>query len=683
MLKTAARRFLKNILGLLTVIVITMAILPANVYAQNATAYSYTISVDGKWMRTQDAYLPGAILLKESELKKPEDILIHKDKIYIVDTGNHRIVISDKKGNILSVVGEEELDQPTGIFVNDAGEMIVADYGLEKVAVFSPEGKVTRWYERPNSPIFGKTTNFKPRKVVSDKRGNIYIVSEGSYDGIIQLSKDGEFLGYFGANLTGKSVVEAIQDIVFTQEQKAKLFNRIPKTFGNVTIDAMGMVYSITPSVKGNAVKKHNVSGKQTLYEAGKMVDEDNFVDITAGKYGQIYAVTETGLVYEYDSTGSLVFSFGGRAISTERNGLFTVASGISVDENDYLYILDKERGIVQVFYPTSFAEKAHQALNLFEDGKYNDSMQLWQEILRLSGVSRIAHNGIGKGYFQQGDYEKAAMHFKIAQNRADYSDSYWEIRNNWLQTNLIWVIIGIICCILLVKLFKFINDEANLFGPVSKKWNTLASKPLVADLLYLGNVIKHPIDSFYEIRKDRKGSVASASVIYLTAMLVFGVDFLFRSFIFNFRDSRNTSYMYVMLLFLVPCLLWVAGNYMVSSINEGEGRVRDVYCFTAYSFTPVILFMPLVTLATYFLTLNESFVINFATMILWTWCGIILFIGIKEIHNYDIRDVIKNIFLTLFFMFVVIIAASMVYMLWDKLLDFLNTLLKEVAYRV
>jgi len=85
------------------------------------------------------------------------------------------------------------------------------------------------------------------------------------------------------------------------------------------------------------------------------MVDEPNFVDITIANDGRIIAVTETGLIYEYDREGNLLFSLGGRAISSERNGYFTVVSGICVDENDNLYVLDSERGLVHVFVPTLY----------------------------------------------------------------------------------------------------------------------------------------------------------------------------------------------------------------------------------------------------------------------------------------------------------------------------------------
>lgn len=656
---------------------------PLPVSAENATAYTYTISVDGEWTRTQDAYLPGNLLFKDMELEKPEDMDIRGSRVYIADTGGGRILIMDRKSGSVSSIGEEILDAPTGVFINEDGNILVTDKGLGKVVLLSPAGEALQWYQKPVSPIFGKSANFKPKKAVSDKRGNVYIISEGSYDGMIQLSKEGEFLGYFGANRTIISALESIQDFLFTEEQKAKLFNRLPNTFYNLAIDGKGMVYSISQALKGDSIKKHNVSGGNILYESGKMTDEMNFVDIYIGKYGQIYAVTETGLIYEYDSKGRLVYSFGGRAISTERSGLFTVASAIAADENDNVYVLDKERGLVQVFSPTVFSGMTHQAIDLFENGKYSQSMELWQEILKLNGISRIAHNGIGKGYFQVGDYEKAAGYFKIARNQKDYSEAFWEIRNQWLQRNVGFLLLIPILLYILWKSLQWLDAQMEFLGPLRRVFSRITGNRLISDVLYMKNFIRHPIDSFYDLRKDKRGSVQAATIVYLLALLVFTLDYLFRGFILNPRDARDVSYFYMLVLFLAPCFLFVTGNYMVSSINEGEGRIKDVYCATAYSFAPFILFIPLVTALTYVVTLNEAFIINFSSLIIWVWSGILLLIGIKEIHDYDIRDVVKNVLLTLFFMFIAVVALSIVYMLWDQGIEFVNTLIKEVSYRV
>lgn len=683
MKKIKVHRGLKAFMALCLMLIITLGLLPQPVRAENAPAYTYTISEDGKWVRTQDAYLTSGLLFKDMGLKKPEDIFVKNGKIYVADTGGGRIAIMDKDTNAVTFIGKDILSSPTGVYVDDQNNILVADYNLGKVFMFSEEGNLIRMYERPNSPVFGKNTNFKPKKVISDKKGNIYIVSEGSYDGIIQLSKEGEFLGYFGANNTNLTPLQAIEELIFTQAQKSQLFNRVPKTFYNIAMDEKGMAYTITQAVHGHAIKKHSVSGADVFNQDTNMIDEGNFVDLTIGAYRQIYALTETGLIYEYDSSGNLIFSFGGRAISTERNGLFTVGSGIASDEDNNVYVLDKERGVVQVFYPTIFAEMTHQAINLFDAGKYSESKDLWQQILRLSGTSKIAHDGLGKAYFQENNFEKAAYNFKIAQNRADYSESYWEIRNKWLQDNVSAILILLVILLIASKVLKKIDAKTGIFSPIKKAKKEALKNKLVSDLLFLKRFIRHPIDSMYDIRRDKEGSILSATILYLLGFVIFTVNSVGRGFIFNYADYRNVSYVYILSLFLLPCALWVAANYMVSSINEGEGRLRDVYIASAYALAPFIIFMPFIIVLSYVVTLNEAFLLSFSALIIWVWCAVILFLGLREIHNYEIREVIKNILISLFLMFIAVIIFSIVYMLWDQLIGFVYTLLQEVAYNV
>jgi len=195
-------------------------------------------------------------------------------------------------------------------------------------------------------------------------------------------------------------------------------------------------------------------------------------------------------------------------------------------------------------------------------------------------------------------------------------------------------------------------------------------------------NILKHPLDTFYYIQKKRHGSVLSASIIYLLFLIVVLFDYFGRSFIFNLNTNER-SVGFVILTAAAPVGLWVISNWLVSSINDGKGTLRDIYIFTAYTFAPYILFQPLVILSTYILTYNETFLIDFASLIIISWVGVLLFTGVKEIHDYNIRNTIKSILLTLGWIFVMILIYSIVYMLWDQLTETAFGIVQEVLYRV
>lgn len=651
--------------------------------AADGTTYTYTISVDGNWIRTQDAYLPGQVYLQGAGLKKPADLFVKGNQIYIADSDNGRIVIFEPENETLQSFGEGILKTPKGIFVSD-DTIYVADYGAECVFIFNSSLELVQKIERPDSYLFSELSRYKPLNVVVSSGGTIYVVGEGSYEGIMQFNPRGEFQGYFAANTASMSLLEKVQELIFTEEQKNRLFTRTPRAIQNIDIDERDLLLSVTQDAgvsyswraakrsEDNNVKLHNFSGNDILDKSKTMVQEWNFIDIAAGNHENCYALTYTGIINEYDSEGNLVFSFGGRAVSGEKNGLFTYAAAIDVDEQGFLYILDSEKGIIQTYYPTEFAVTTHKAIDQLSKGNYVESEETFAGLLKLNGVSRIAHNGYGKALFYQQRFDEALDHFYIANNKAFYSESFWEIRDAWLNRNMGFIIAGFFIAFILLKAGKKLKQKY------------IPKKSLNKDSIFyqLKTMLRHPIDSFYYIKRGERGSILSATIFYVIAFLIFLWDRLFTGFIFNNGNARESSVFFIAAMFYIPCALWVIGNYLVSSINEGEGKLRSVYIGTAYAMAPYILIMPFVLLSTYILTLNEAFIIDFSWIFCIAWSGIILFTGVMEIHNYPVKEAIKNVLITLFFMIMAVIVAAILYLVWDQVIAFAKNVGGEVMYR-
>ena len=660
-------------------------------FASEGTAYTYTISVNGDWIRTQDAYLPGQVLFQDGTLKKPYDLYICGDYMYIADAGSSCVVRYDLKTGERLRIGEGVLKGPRGVFVSRDGYCYVADYDAECVVVFSPAHEVEMTLARPGGYLFSGLSRYKPTGVAATSSGIIYVVGEGSYEGILQFSPSGEFQGYYAANTARISVLQRVQELIFSEEQLSRLMTRAPRAIHAIDIDGMDLVFSVTQDAavsyewrdavrsEENNVKRHNLAGVNILRQDRGMVQEWNFADITAGPNGGCYALTATGLIYEYDSSGNLVFSFGGRAVASERSGLFTAAAAIDTDENGYLYVLDMERGFVQTFYPTEFAAATHAAIEGLLSGNYRESEQIWTGLLRLNGMSYLAHYGYAKCLFAQQRFDEALEHYRIARDIPGYSESFWELRDAWLNRWIAPLLTGLLIAGVAYGLGKKLCRR---YRPRSER----ERKPLEGwkkDARLLLEMLRHPIDSFYSIKRGEKGSVGFASALYTAALAVWFWDRLFRGFVFNRANLKFEQPLTAALLFLVPVVLWVAGNYFVSSINEGEGTFRAVYVGTAYALTPYILLTPVPLLLSYVLTLNEAFVISFSTASFWIWSGVLICIGVSEIHNYQFGGTVKNILLTLFFMIMAAVVFVVLYLIWQQILIFFRSVGGEVYYRV
>ena len=134
---------------------------------------------------------------------------------------------------------------------------------------------------------------------------------------------------------------------------------------------------------------------------------------------------------------------------------------------------------------------------------------------------------------------------------------------------------------------------------------------------------------------------------------------------------------------FVVICGLFIIGNYMVASINEGEGSLRNIYTMLPYALSPYLVMTPFIVGSTYILTQNEGFLVSLAWTIAVVWSGALVFIGLTETHNYSFGDTVKNVLLTLFFIVIAIIAAAVMYLLWVQVITFVQDVAMEVAYRV
>ncbi|WP_137790830.1 YIP1 family protein [Bacillus sp. E(2018)] len=664
------------------VALLVFLLVPISSIASASVPYqTETLSADGQTIETQTAYTPVGTLLPDVEITNPEDIFSDtKGNLYIADSGAKKILVADKNGKFLREIGKGVLKSPTGVYVDENEKIFVADYEEEKVFRFSQDGKVEEQYGKPDSPLFGKSSSFKPQKVAVDRRGSIYVISEGSTNGIIQLSKDGGFLGYYGVNSTEGSFETFLQKLLTSESKKANMFMKTPPAPDNIALDDQGLVYSVTEGTTNEVIKKLNVAGKNMLFP--DISDEKSLQDIAVDYDGNMFVVSSTGEIYEYDSFGNLLFIFGGKDDGTNRLGLFKQPTGITIDSDGRLYVTDKERGMIQVFESTAFSKQVHEGIALFKEGRYVESQKYWEEVLKMNSSFGLAHSAMGSAYYKQQDYDKALEEYEFANDVYGYSDSFWEVRHAWMQENLETVLFAIIFFTILYYIVKVIDKKKGILNQPRRRIGAIKKQRLIGELLFLFKFFRHPIDSFYYLKKKQYASILSATILYVILIVEYIYSRFYTGFIYK-TVSSDANLVGELLLLLVPLALFIVVNYLVSTINDGEGRFKDIYIGTIYSLAPFLVFSPILTLLSNVLTYNEAFVYVFSIRIIYAWCLIILFIMLKEIHNYTFSDTIRNIFVTLFGMVIMLLVVFIVFVLIDQVYDFVYSIIKEAVLRV
>ncbi len=672
---------MKKTLTLISLIILLMS-MSIKVNASSATSPTRTLDFKYNLVWTQDAYLP-QLTVTNLGLKNPTDAIMDpNDHLYIADRGNKRIVEYDTTTNTLvRVITHPALKTPTGIFLTQSGDIYVADTTAEAVIRFDKDGNYIEQFNRPTTASFGDTP-YKPAKVAVDNRGNLYIVSEGVYNGIIQLSSSGEFLGYFSSNKVSLNILQMLQDIFYTDAQKALLTGRVPTTFSNVFMDEDGILYSTTMGGMMHGVKKHNTAGQDMLSERF-IWGADDFSDITVDKDGIIYATAKSGQIFVYTNDGQFIFFFGSFYGESDIAGLFSSLVSIAVDSKGQLWTLDSEKSFIQSFKATEYAQSIYKATKLFSEGRYDEATVIWNDVLRLNQMSVVAHNGIGANLLYQQRYKEAMLHFRVAGNRFNYSQAFWEVRNTWLQSQLSLILGSFVVVFGSLRLTRKARKKSKFIAKMKSYYNQFIHYRFVSDVLLVLKVMRHPIDSFYDIKAKKAGSLLSASVVYIGFFLIFIWYTLSKGFIYQYLLIEDIDMTAVVIGFFSLTLLFVLCNYLVSSINDGEGGLFDLFKMMAYSFGPMMIGYVLIIGLSYVFTENEAFFLQTIEQIAVIWTGINLFMGIQETHNYETKAAFKSIIMTILFMLLIAVILMIVILMTEQVYMFFEALFKEALRNV
>ncbi len=431
--------------------------------------YSYTYSYHSDGSISDIAaplpYLPEQVYSSIAlgvELRNPEDLVVDAtaEHFYIVDSGTNAVYCFDTSFTLQKTIssyvenGETKtFSAPTGIFLDGDNRLYVADTNNGRVVVLDEAGAFVQAIEQPDSTLLKEDFSFLPQKVVADEAGRVFVLCKNVYEGLMQFSPEGNFVGFIGSNKVVFQLTDLIWKTIMTDDQNEGLRSFVPVEYTNISLDTEGFIYAVT-SVKNveAPIRRLNSSGDDILIRnplngsekvvgdviyqaAGASTDvtgPSSFVDITQDANGNYYALdAKRGRIFAYDEEGNMLFVFGG--INTGQVGTFANPSAI-VYNDGHLYVLDKNRRCVTAFSPTEYTLKIHQAIESYLQKDYTQSIDLWEEVLVMNGNFDLAYMKAGYAYYRMEQYEEAMEYFKIASARKEYSKAY--IQHRKIQLN-------------------------------------------------------------------------------------------------------------------------------------------------------------------------------------------------------------------------------------------------------
>ena len=194
---------------------------------------------------------------------------------------------------------------------------------------------------------------------------------------------------------------------------------------------------------------------------------------------------------------------------------------------------------------------------------------------------------------------------------------------------------------------------------------------------------LTHPIDGFWDLTHEKRGSYSAATTILILAIAAYVIRLRYTSFIFIqvYWEDLNI-FMYIASV-LLPFILFVVGNWALTTLFDGKGRLGQVYIATCYAIAPYPLIQfPLMFLSN-FITVDESEFYSAMYVISIIWVLFIGILGMSQVHEYGFGKNVLFLIATVFAMLVMIFLLMLFFSMVSQGVAYFISLTKEMLYRL
>lgn len=580
-----------------------------------------------------------------------EGVWADNDKIYVANTAGKNVVVLDAKT-------------------------------LETIIVIG----------KPEESEWSSTVDFEPVKLSTDNGGRIYVISRNQTQGIVQFTKEGKFIGFLGALEVNPTAWDIFIRTFGTKEMKNRVLQLVPTEFSNLICNNEGLVMTITETVTDDEIYSGEKIPVRLLNPLGKNILKNNgyfntigdvdftlwsnensgasrFIDCAVSENG-IYSLLDRkrAKVFTYDNDGNLLYVFGGKG-----SGVDCFEQPVSIVYNGRkIVVLDQSTSKLTCFEPTTFTDLVLNAYNAHENGDFDEETTCWKELDKEFSGYYLTNIGLGKMYYNEGNYRAAMEKFRLAENKTYYSKALKGWQTQFIEKNLGWIILISIASILLIvfvykKLACKVKQSESLLAITYKNgWN----------------VITHPFDGFWNLKWEGNGRVSSATIILFAAVFVNYLCSRFVPYISSTENLQQTNSIIDMVALIALILLFVIANWCLTTLFDGKGAIKDIYIYTCHALMPYVLFSLPVLLIGNLLTNETIMLYTGLNILILAYCIFLVISGTLTVHQFTLSKTILMLVICLaavaIMVFLIVLCSSLV----GNIADFVLGLIREITLR-
>ena len=198
----------------------------------------------------------------------------------------------------------------------------------------------------------------------------------------------------------------------------------------------------------------------------------------------------------------------------------------------------------------------------------------------------------------------------------------------------------------------------------------------------WVKHAVVHPVEGFEDMRWKKSGSLRIAVLIIVLLFFAQIAHSRLYGFQFGMPEQKTFNVVPYFVRSFVLFGAWVIGNWAVCTLLDGEGTMKNICIYSAYSLVPYIVQLFVNVLLSHVLVSDEVVFINVIRLIGVGWTVILLFSAVRSVHQYSggktVFAVILTIAAMLIMLFLLVLFMSLVQQIWI----FILSVYTEISYR-
>jgi hypothetical protein len=192
-----------------------------------------------------------------------------------------------------------------------------------------------------------------------------------------------------------------------------------------------------------------------------------------------------------------------------------------------------------------------------------------------------------------------------------------------------------------------------------------------------------HPLDGFWDLTHEKRGSLAAANIILAVAVIVEVLRMTLTNFQFVTVNMEYFNAIIVVMRILLPVFLWTLANWSLTTLMDGKGKMLDIYMSVCYALFPFVVINAIMILLSQFITFEEGGIYWVLAGFAALWTGVLILSGMMMVHDYSLLKTIASSLLTIVGMGIVVFIFVIFFSLVSDAIAYFVSLYKEILFRV